>query len=906
MSGVSVNAATHTVTVSGSNVTLNGYDFSLNGGWGIDVVNGATNVTIQNSYFKVGTNNLIPVDAYYGGAVNLLYNTFDGGGSSGATASSMFRSGAGATMEYNRFTNVPNDAINVVNDGNFVIQYNLFDHLGFGDYHTDAIQSFFSPVASMVVQYNTMYQPASGGSMNAFVRIGDQRTDVVSNPVMAYNTLVFQNAGGSANVFQLYPGTAPGTLVNPTVHDNFIDPTKVLYAVVSPTFGSYTVNPTTYNNVNLTNGHAILNGPWNNQTANVPANPPAAPLITDQTAVNANQLKLMGTAPAGTTIDVYDQGALLGSTTASSSGTWSFTTGQLTGGTHAFTARAIDPYANASGASQIFGATGPNAPVIASFSTDSGTLADGITNDNTLTLSGTTAANITVKVFDGTMQIGTATANGSGAWTYTTATLGDGKHSFAVTDTSGTSTPLAVTVDGVAPDQPVVSSFSPDTASTGDGHTTATTLTLTGTGEANSTIKASDGTTLLGSAPVNASGVWSLTTSGLAVGTHTFTATDTDAAGNTSVASAPLTVTVDSGGDGSSNLVVNGGFETGNFSGWTVGSYQPEQILITSNAHSGKFATALGPAGSDGSLSENLATVAGQHYTLHFSLANMSSGANDFSVHWDGTSVFALVNAPSQNYTDYTFDVVAADNSTHLEFDFRQDPTQWRLDDVSVVATGTSEPPPPTDTSGNDVLKGTSGADLLAGGAGDDTYTVNATGDKVIELANNGSDNVETTISYTLPSNVENLQLTGGGAINGAGNDLNNIINGNDASNLLEGNAGNDTLNGRYGEDTLSGGSGDDVFQFSSQFSADGDQVMDFVHDVDKLDFSKIDASTYRSGDQGFTFDGYSDGGRGRHLWAVEDQAAGVTHLYGQTGSFQFHIDLQGTHLGLTASDFIL
>jgi len=203
------------------------------------------------------------------------------------------------------------------------------------------------------------------------------------------------------------------------------------------------------------------------------------------------------------------------------------------------------------------------------------------------------------------------------------------------------------------------------------------------------------------------------------------------------------------------------------------------------------------------------------------------------------------------------------------------------------------------------VLKGTSGADLLAGGAGDDTYTVNSIGDKVVELADDGTDNVETTISYILASNVENLQLAGGGAINGAGNDLNNIINGNDASNLLEGNAGNDTLNGRGGQDTLLGGSGNDLFQFSSLFSADGDRVMDFVHGVDELDFGKIDAST-RSGDQGFTFDGYSHGGRGGHLWAVEDESAGVTHLYGRTGGVQFHVDLQGTHLGLTASDFIL
>src|SRR6266576_2034953 len=69
----------------------------------------------------------------------------------------------------------------------------------------------------------------------------------------------------------------------------------------------------------------------------------------------------------------------------------------------------------------------PAAPAIASFSTDSGTLGDGITNDNTPTLTGTAAANSTVKIFDGSAQIGTATANASGSWDYITSILTDDK-----------------------------------------------------------------------------------------------------------------------------------------------------------------------------------------------------------------------------------------------------------------------------------------------------------------------------------------------------------------------------------------------------------------------------------------------------------------------------------------------
>ena len=69
--------------------------------------------------------------------------------------------------------------------------------------------------------------------------------------------------------------------------------------------------------------------------------------------------------------------------------------------------------------------TAPGAPAITSFSNDTGTVGDGITNDNTLTLTGTAEANSTVKVYDGATLLGTVTANGSGAWSYTTAALGE-------------------------------------------------------------------------------------------------------------------------------------------------------------------------------------------------------------------------------------------------------------------------------------------------------------------------------------------------------------------------------------------------------------------------------------------------------------------------------------------------
>jgi Ca2+-binding RTX toxin-like protein len=122
--------------------------------------------------------------------------------------------------------------------------------------------------------------------------------------------------------------------------------------------------------------------------------------------------------------------------------------------------------------------------------------------------------------------------------------------------------------------------------------------------------------------------------------------------------------------------------------------------------------------------------------------------------------------------------------------------------------------------AGNDSLDGGIGNDVMQGGVGDDTYTVDAPGDSVLELAAAGTDTVSSLITFNLDAaitaqvnvkNVENLLLLGGGDINGTGNALNNTITGNDGANSLDGGAGNDTLRGQGGADTLTGGLGDDT-----------------------------------------------------------------------------------------------
>ena len=104
---------------------------------------------------------------------------------------------------------------------------------------------------------------------------------------------------------------------------------------------------------------------------------------------------------------------------------------------------------------------------------------------------------------------------------------------------------------------------------------------------------------------------------------------------------------------------------------------------------------------------------------------------------------------------------------------------------------------------GNDFIDGGTGADSMAGGAGNDTYVIDNVGDKIIELAGGGTDSVQSSVTYTLAANVENLMLTGGTSINGTGNALANAIQGNDGDNILAGLGGADAIDGGLGNNTL-------------------------------------------------------------------------------------------------------
>jgi subtilisin family serine protease len=106
--------------------------------------------------------------------------------------------------------------------------------------------------------------------------------------------------------------------------------------------------------------------------------------------------------------------------------------------------------------------------------------------------------------------------------------------------------------------------------------------------------------------------------------------------------------------------------------------------------------------------------------------------------------------------------------------------------------------------AGNDTLDGGLGADTLSGGAGSDQYMVDSPEDSIVEEVNEGTDLVLSSITYALGANIENLSLTGLAAINGTGNELNNIVFSSAGNNVLDGGSGTDTASYAYAAGAVS------------------------------------------------------------------------------------------------------
>jgi len=199
---------------------------------------------------------------------------------------------------------------------------------------------------------------------------------------------------------------------------------------------------------------------------------------------------------------------------------------------------------------------------------------------------------------------------------------------------------------------------------------------------------------------------------------------------------------------------------------------------------------------------------------------------------------------------------------------------------------------------GNDWLDGGSKGDTMNGGAGNDTFIVDNLADNIVENFNEGTDTVQSSVTFTLAANVENLVLTKTIAINGTGNDLGNRLTGNAGINVLDGGAGNDFLDGDAGADTLKGGAGDDIFLIDATdiveegLNAGVDTVQaGFTYTLgSNLDNLLLIGAAAING----TGNGLANSLTGNSANNILNGGAGVDILKGKAGDDSYYIDVAG------------
>lgn len=303
------------------------------------------------------------------------------------------------------------------------------------------------------------------------------------------------------------------------------------------------------------------NWPAPDSTDGTPTNSqPGAPTISsfsNDTGVvgdgitSDNSIQLKGMAAADSTVKVYDGSTLLGTTKASSTGSWEYITAVLKDANHVLTATATTSGQVGAASSALTVTVDTAAPIKPVMNSNT------IVNTNHVKLSGTAEANTKITVYDGNIAVGTGTTSSIGAWSITTNALSAGTHTLttkatdAAGNTGAVSTALAVTIapstptTPTTPNAPTIASFSRDSGKVGDFITSDNTLTLKGTSAANSTVTLYDKGGKIGTTTSDSTGAWSFKTATLTDGAHNLTAKATDSHGKTGPASSTLAVTVD-------------------------------------------------------------------------------------------------------------------------------------------------------------------------------------------------------------------------------------------------------------------------------------------------------------------------------------------------------------------------
>jgi Ca2+-binding RTX toxin-like protein len=215
-------------------------------------------------------------------------------------------------------------------------------------------------------------------------------------------------------------------------------------------------------------------------------------------------------------------------------------------------------------------------------------------------------------------------------------------------------------------------------------------------------------------------------------------------------------------------------------------------------------------------------------------------------------------------------------------------------------------------------LDGGAGADEMFGGAGDDVYVFDNASDSASEIFDAGSDTVESGVTVALGQNIENILLTGSAAINGSGNELDNVLRGNAGANVLTGGSGNDTYFIAAGDSVVesSGGGSDTIVsevsitlptQVENLRLAD---VATALNATGNLLANQLWGNRFDNTLNGGTGADRMEGGQGNDVYIVDNVADVVVELQGQgidtvQSSVTYRLTAEVENLTLTGSGAI-
>ncbi|CAG69594.1 BapA/Bap/LapF family large adhesin [Acinetobacter baylyi] len=273
---------------------------------------------------------------------------------------------------------------------------------------------------------------------------------------------------------------------------------------------------------------------------------------------------ISGTGQVGAVVTVYVDGTAVGSSTVAADGTWSVKTTDLgADGVKNLVAKQTDGAGQSSPDSGaypiVLDTTAPATPGVVTAIDDQGVVQgpianNGTTDDKNPEFKGTGSAGDVITIKDGESVLGSTTVGADGTWSFTPSTgLDEGKHSITTTatdpagNTSAASDALNFTVDSSNVVVSINKAIDDAGSKTGDlannAATDDTTPTLVGTGTVGAVVSISvDGGAVVGSAVVDSNGNWSYTLPSQSEGTHSYTATASNAAGTQGTASFTLTI----------------------------------------------------------------------------------------------------------------------------------------------------------------------------------------------------------------------------------------------------------------------------------------------------------------------------------------------------------------------------